>query len=99
MIDVTDTSVSAHRTESSINASGKAPAEDAKPIFRGGSSFSALRLPKPIDSQVILLSEAEHAADARDERRVQRAQEHRRRQEREAPPEARPTESAASLPA
>jgi hypothetical protein len=39
MIDVTDTPVSAHRTESSINASGKAPAEDAKPIFRGGSSF------------------------------------------------------------
>jgi hypothetical protein len=32
--------VSAHRTESSITASGKAPAEDAKPIFRGGSSFS-----------------------------------------------------------
>ena len=39
MIDVTDTPVSAHRTKSSITASGKAPAEDAKPIFRGGSSF------------------------------------------------------------
>jgi len=39
MVDVTETPVSAHRTESSATASGKAPAEDAKPIFRGGFSF------------------------------------------------------------
>jgi hypothetical protein len=41
MIGVTETSVSAHRTESPITASGKTPAEDAKPIFRGGFSFAS----------------------------------------------------------
>ena len=60
MIDVTDTSVSAHRTESSITASGKAPAEDAKPIFRGGSSFSARSSQKTITTSV-----AENVGDVR----------------------------------